>query len=108
MTVPLNSNNEKEAMAEFLNYCPRSRSEFKLVGLSSGMRYTCSNIGEEDIFWSSGIIFEEKYKELFKWAKSQDDFWKQNWTVTIEYDYLYEDKTPRNPMVVAINLNDNQ
>lgn len=106
MTIPIQSEDENEALSEFMNHNTRFKSEFKLVGLSSGMRYTCSNIDCEDIFWSSGVISEEKYKELFKWAKSQDDFWKQNWTVIIEYDYLYEDKTPRNPMVISINLNE--
>jgi hypothetical protein len=77
---------------------------FRLVGLSAGQKFTCSNFGKEDIFWAESGLSEDRYRALFKWAKSEDDFWKQKWVVIIEHEGLTYDGVPINGIVIEVKL----
>ena len=63
--------------------------------------------GKENIFWAKTNMADERYKALFNWAKSKDDFWKGKWIAEIEHDGLYEDGTPKNPVVLAVREESN-
>lgn len=78
------------------------RSDFRLVGLSKGKSFTCSNLYKEDIFWPKVNMPQDRFDALFKWAKATDNFWKTNWIVEIEHDGFYEDGTPKNAVAIAV------
>ena len=78
-------------------------SEFLLRGLSAPKSFTCQTMdAKQDIFWAKTNMTDERYKALFNWAKNTDDFWKSKWIAVIEHDGLYEDGTPKNPIVLSI------
>ncbi len=81
--------------------------EFKLIGLSAPMSFTCCNFGKEDIFWAKSGIPADRYRELFKWAKSDDDFWKQKLSVVVEHTGLTADGTPLNAVVIEVKIDSN-
>jgi hypothetical protein len=79
------------------------KSDFLLKGLSAPKSFTCRTMdGKETIFWATTTMSDERYKALFKWAKGTDDFWKSKWIAEVEHDGLFEDGTPRNPVVIAV------
>lgn len=77
--------------------------EYKLVGLSAGQRFTC-NTDMEDVFWVDSCLTEDRWRAMFRWAKSQDDFWKQGWIVVIQHQGLYDDDCPKNPVALEVKL----
>lgn len=82
----------------------KHRSKHKLAGLSAGYRFTCYILGTEEIFWAESGIPEDRYKALFNWVKSDDYFSFKHWFVMIEHEGVYEDGTPRKPVVVEVIL----
>lgn len=82
----------------------KNRSKHKLAGLSAGKRFTCFILGTEEIFWAESGIPEDRYMALFNWAKSDGDFSLKYWFVMIEHEGVYEDGTPRKPVVVEVIL----
>ena len=78
------------------------KTEFKLSGLSRPGSFTCIDKNDE-LFWAtSDTISDDRFQELFKWAKSDDTFWKQDWRVLVQHDGFYEDDQPINPKVIEI------
>lgn len=78
-------------------------TEFLLKGLSAPRSFTCRTMdSKESIFWVKSNMTFERYQALFKWAKSDDDFWKSKWVVEIEHDGFYEDGTPKNPVALEV------
>ena len=78
-------------------------NKFKVVGMSAPRMFTChSSTGE--IFWAKNGLSEEKYKELFKWAKNDDGFWKQKIRGLIEYENLGVGETPINGTLKSIEI----
>jgi hypothetical protein len=82
----------------------KNRSKHKLAGLSAGKRFTCWLLGTEEIFWAESGIPEDRYKALFNWMKSDEDFSFKYWFVMIEHEGIYKDGYPRNPTVVEVIL----
>lgn len=81
----------------------KRKSDFLLKGLSAPKSFTCYTMdGKETIFWAKTNMTDERYKALFNWAKNSDDFWKGKWIAEIEHEGLYEDGTPRNPIVLSV------
>lgn len=79
------------------------KSDFLLKGLSAPKSFTCYTMdGKESIFWAKSNMPDDRYKALFNWAKTTDDFWKSKWIAEIEHDGLYDDGTPKNPFVVSV------
>ncbi len=76
------------------------KSIFKLIGLSKPNSFTCEPLNNNNIFWCKSGLPKETFNNLFKYA---DGSWKDKKIVEIEHDGLYEDGTPINPTVVAIN-----
>ncbi len=78
-------------------------NKFKVVGMSSPRSFTCRT-QDGSIFWAKSGISEEKYVELFKWAKSDDDFWKQKISGVIEYESMGVNSTPINGILKSIEI----
>ncbi len=78
-------------------------TEFQLNGLSLPNSFTCSNIGKEDIFWAKSNWPKDRFAALFKIAKdSEGPFFRERWRAEIEHDGLFEDGTPKNPVVISV------
>lgn len=108
----MTNNEEREALSEFLHMTieelenentPPGRKEFKLVGLSAGQKFTC-NTDKEDCFWVDSCLSEDRYRAMFRWAKSDDGFWKQKWVVVIQHQGLYKDGAPKKPVALEVKL----
>lgn len=79
------------------------QSDFRLKGLSAPKSATLNLIDtDREIFWAPFIMPDDRYLALFKWAKSDDEFWKTAWIATVEHDGLYDDKTPIDPKVIDV------
>lgn len=77
--------------------------QFKVVGLSAPKSFTLYE--ENDHCWATNGLPDGKYEELFKWAKNDDGFWKQNITAIVECDGFGLHGAPINGTVVDININ---
>lgn len=87
----------------------KQKHDFLLKGLSAPKSFTCYTMdGKESIFWAKSEMPDDRYKALFNWAKNTDDFWKSKWIAEVECDGLYEDGTPKNPVVLSIREENNK
>lgn len=77
-------------------------TKFKLKGLSKPKSFTLYT-EKDDIFWASSNMSYEKFNELFDYCKGD---WAENKLAIVEHDGFYEDRTPRNPVVLNIELAD--
>lgn len=81
------------------------KQDFILKGLSASKSFTCYTMdGKESIFWVKSNITEDTYDRLFNIAKNSHDFWKLNWIAEIKHEGLYDDGTPKNPILVSIRI----
>lgn len=76
-------------------------TEHKLKGLSIGNRGTFYN-KNEDCFWADFQI--DNFQELFQWAKSDNNFWKQEIICKIEHDKIAQDRTPINGKIISLEI----
>lgn len=78
-------------------------SQFHLVGLSAPLSGTLELMDtDKHTFWAPFAFTKAKFKELFNWAKNDDNFWKAFWIANVEHDGLNEDGTPKNPKIISI------
>lgn len=81
------------------------KGSFKIVGMSTPRSFAC-HTDNGSIFWAKSGLSEEKYKELFKWAKADDDFWKQQINGTISFESISNvDGVPINGVLESIEIN---
>lgn len=78
-------------------------SKFKLSGLSKPKSLTCEPLNNENIFWVTSTLSQDRFDALWKYWK--DNHCADNLLVEIEHDGLREDGTPINPTFKSI-LND--
>lgn len=74
--------------------------QHRIHGMSAPRSFTLRN--DHGSWWAKSGLSEEGYKSLFKWAKSDDDFWKQEIWGVLEYDQIASDGTPINAIVKEI------
>jgi len=81
------------------------RGKFKLEGLSKPNNGTCGFLkGNSDGFWAKFDMPKGRFEELFKWCKSDKEFWNQKPICEIEYDSLSDRNVPINPRIVEIEF----
>lgn len=81
----------------------KTTGTFKVVGLSAPKSFTLFH--ENDHCWAKSGLPDDRYKELFKWAKADDDFWKQDITAVVECDGFGVHGAPINGIVISVNIN---
>jgi hypothetical protein len=78
-------------------------SNFHLVGLSKPKSATLHLLGtDRTTFWASIDMTKDRFDALFNWAKTDDNFWKEDKIAVVEHDGFYEDGTPKKPVMKEI------
>jgi hypothetical protein len=76
---------------------------YKVVGLSAPASFTLFH--ENDHCWAKSGLPKDRYNELFKWAKTDDDFWKQDITAVVECEGFGVHGSPINGVVIEVKIN---
>ncbi len=80
------------------------QGEFKLKGLSKPKSFTCEPLENENIFWATSGITQERFNALWDYCKGN---WSDEKIAVIEHDGLYKDGTPKNPIIIEIKERNN-
>lgn len=75
------------------------QNKFRVTGMSAPRSFTFFHYTN---WWAVSGLSDEGYNSLFKWAKTDDDFWKQNVQAVVEHEGLASDGTPINGKVIEI------
>lgn len=78
----------------------KQTQNFTCTGLSNQSSFTLWV--NKDHCWATSGIPQDRFDALFKWAKSDDTFWKQNVIVMCEFDGYSEDGFPINAKVIEV------
>jgi len=76
------------------------KTEYRLVGLSKPRSFTLNFLDtDRDTFWAKSDMSYERFNALWNYCK---DNWDVAKIAIVECDGFYEDKTPKNPMVIEV------
>jgi len=75
------------------------KSDFKLVGLSKKKSMTCEPLNNENIFWPQVGLIQDRFDALWDYFITSKPM---EMIAEIEHEGLYEDGTPKNPLVVSV------
>lgn len=78
---------------------------YKVEGMSAPKSFTLFE--QNDHCWATDGLPEGHYEALFKKAKSEDDFWKQQIRANVECDGFGVHNSPINGVVKEIFINGN-
>lgn len=75
---------------------------YKVVGMSAPKSLTLFE--QNDHCWAKSGLTDEKYNQLFNWAKNDEGFWKQEITALVECDGFGVHGSPINGIVLSIDI----
>lgn len=82
------------------------KRDYRLIGLSNSGKTGTMELLDTDktTFWADFDMPEDRIEALFKWAKSEDDFWKQAWIAEVECEKVEENGSPINAKILGIRM----
>lgn len=76
-------------------------SNYRLVGLSAPKSATLHFLDtDKTTFWAPVDMTDDRYKALFAYIKN--DWKKTKRVAVVEHDGVYEDGTPKNPVMIEM------
>lgn len=75
------------------------KSDFKLIGLGRKKSMTCTPMDNEEIFWPSVGLTQERFDALWDYFSGSKPM---KMIAEIEHEGLYEDGTPKSSIVVDV------
>lgn len=74
----------------------------QLKGMSAPKSFTFVN--NYGCWWAKSALPDDRRKALFKWAKEDDGFWKQDIIATVQFKKKSFDGTPIEAEVISVDI----
>lgn len=80
--------------------------DYRLIGISSSGVVGTMELLDTDktTFWADFDMPKDRTDALFRWAKEEEDFWKQAWIAEVECEGVARDGSPLSAKIKGIRM----